>query len=110
MCTSVLVGAPFEFSPVAKAAISAFLGEHDCFEMPLQATLYPVPAASTITVIASEPDFSVALYNLFGQQVLYRQYVDFSGAIPLGDLSEGIYIARISAGGKTVSRRIEVIR
>ncbi len=110
MCTAALVGAPFEFGSEAKADIGAFLDEHDCFELPFQAAIYPVPAVSSITVLTSEPEFSVVLYNSFGQQVFYGQYVTFSGTISLENLSEGMYVARVSAGGKTVSRRIEVIR
>lgn len=110
MCSSVQPDGPFEFSEKAKQDIAGFLAAHDCSETPFQVDIYPVPAATSIKVITSEPSFSLALYNSVGQQVFYNTYADYFSTIALQDIPVGAYWARVSAHGKTVVRRVDVVR
>lgn len=63
--------------------------------------LYPNPVKDQLTVKAENLQ-SVEVYNLVGQQVM----VATASVIDMSGLNEGIYFVRVTAEGKTVTKRI----
>lgn len=64
-------------------------------------SLYPNPVKDRLTVKA-EGLQSVEVYNLVGQQVMFSTVA----LIDLGGLNQGVYFVRVTAEGKTVTKRI----
>ncbi len=64
-------------------------------------SLYPNPVKDRLTVKA-EGLQSVEVYNLVGQQVM----LSTAALIDLGGLNQGVYFVRVTAEGKTVTKRI----
>ena len=63
--------------------------------------MYPNPVRDKLTVKADNLQ-SVEIYNLVGQMVM----TSTSSVIDFGGLHEGIYFVRVTAEGKTVTKRI----
>ncbi len=68
--------------------------------------IYPNPATNRITILGIEEDATLEIYSLDGRKLLTSQ---FSGTatIPL-NLSSGMYLSKIIANGKTLTKKIVV--
>ncbi len=64
-------------------------------------TLYPNPVKDRLTVKAENLQ-SVEVYNLVGQQVVTSS----ASVIDFSDLNEGVYFVRVTADGKTITKRV----
>ena len=64
-------------------------------------SVYPNPVMDRLTVKAENLQ-SVEIYNLVGQQVVTSS----SPVIDFSDLNEGVYFVRVTADGKTITKRV----
>ena len=71
-------------------------------------TLYPNPAVDNVTISADSPITSVELFTLNGSQAMNQAVNGSSTSIDLNvsSLPQGIYIVRIVAGNKTITKRL----
>lgn len=71
-------------------------------------TLYPNPAVDNVTISADSPITSVELFTLNGSQAMNQAVHGSSTSIDLNvsSLPQGIYIVRIVAGNKTITKRL----
>ncbi len=78
------------------------IAHYDVPENEIEAVaVYPNPVKDQLTVNAENLQ-SVEVYNLVGQLVMTSS----SSVIDMSDLNEGIYFVRVTAEGKTVTKRI----
>lgn len=63
-------------------------------------TVYPNPVTTVLNIAANEPISSVAVFNMFGQQVYHQQLEATSGQINLSVLASGIYMVKVNSADK----------
>ena len=63
--------------------------------------VYPNPVKDILTVKAENLQ-SVEVYDLVGQQIMLSE----NGVLDLGSLAQGIYFVRVTADGKTFTKRV----
>jgi hypothetical protein len=108
MCPSL--GGDLTFSTVAQQAITDYLDGHSCFDVPLNISLYPVPARTNLVIQCSEAIFSVALYDVMGRKVHERVYEQGEAQIPVTHVPQGVYVAVIRSASQVITRRLEILR
>ena len=78
------------------------LAHFDVPENPLDVVaVYPNPVMDKLTVKAENLQ-SVEIYNLVGQRVVTSS----ASVIDFGDLNDGVYFVRVTADGKTITKRV----
>lgn len=73
----------------------------------LAASFYPNPVGDRLHIqfpTAQAREAEVSLYNMLGQLVMQELYTE--GGIDVNQLNAGIYLARVTAGGKTQTLKI----
>ena len=67
----------------------------------LISAIYPNPATSQLTIdLKEEGKADVAIYNILGQALIQESVYDMSNTINISDLSQGMYIVRVTQNGK----------
>lgn len=64
--------------------------------------IYPNPATSQLTIdLKEEGNANVAIYNILGQTLIQENVYDMSNTINISDLSQGMYVVKVTQNGKT---------
>lgn len=82
-------------------------------------SVHPNPASGGSIILSFNPSQNestdVSIYDVLGREV-YKRYIISDGSenqevgIPIRNLENGIYYARLSVGGKTLTEKFEVMR
>ncbi len=72
--------------------------------------LYPNPANNYITVEADAVMTSITFVNLVGQVVYTSAPQSMKSTIDLSNVANGIYFVQIVANGKTITKKVEVVK
>lgn len=108
MCPSM--GGDLTFSDVAHRAIAAYLESHACFDVPIEVSLYPVPARTDLVIQCSEENFSVVMYDVMGRQVHEGTYDRGVAYIPVAQVPPGVYVAVVRSATQIITRRLEILK
>ncbi|MCF8366888.1 MAG: choice-of-anchor J domain-containing protein [Bacteroidales bacterium] len=97
--------ATWEVDDIRVLASGAGIGET---QKPLSVNLYPNPGNGILNFNAEEPVNSIEVYNLLGMMVYTLDNPGFAGKIDLTNFEKGIYMVRLSATNKIITKRIVV--
>jgi endonuclease I len=68
-------------------------------------SIYPNPSNGTFTIVNSNPEFSIEIYNLLGQRVFESKVINGISEINT-NLNQGIYLVKISDAAETSIKKI----
>ena len=102
---SVITSNPFGIGDCSMATgISGAGNEAVGFE------IYPNPASTSVSVIASEANQSFAVYSALGEKISSRQLTAGRNTIDISNLQSGIYFCEVGNGEKTVKQKLVVVK
>jgi len=68
--------------------------------------IFPTPAYGKVTIETPLPDFDLAVYNLYGTEILTRKHVHKTTQVDLGGKSSGIYVFKILKDQAVIVKKI----
>jgi hypothetical protein len=68
--------------------------------------IYPNPTTGIINVKVTEINTSVKIFNVIGDEIYSSQLMKGNNSIDLFNFSNGVYFAKLNAGGQTVTNKI----